>query len=159
MGRIRLPRTKSCFVCGVKNPSGLQLSFDTDGQKVYGEFVPRPEHVGFKGIVHGGVLATVLDEVMVWVCGVVTGRFAFCAEMTTRFVRPVRPGETLQVEAELVTNRRGRLFEARSRIVDLAGVVRVEGRGKYIPVSDEVMREFDGDLLEPWPPRELIKEA
>ena len=109
-----LPHTRSCFVCGETNPLGLRQRFATDGRLVHAEFTPRPEHCGFAGVVHGGVLATVLDEIMVWACAVGTRQFAFCAEMTTRFHHPAQPGEILQVEAELVAA--GRLLSIQRSI-------------------------------------------
>ena len=60
-----LPHTHSCFVCGESNPLGLKLRFQTDGRLVHARFVPLPEHIGFKQTVHGGLIATVLDEIMV----------------------------------------------------------------------------------------------
>src|SRR6185436_2207270 len=65
-----LPHTRSCFVCGESNSAGLNLRFETDGRIVQAHFVPRLEHVGFKATVHGGLIATVLDEIMVWACAV-----------------------------------------------------------------------------------------
>ena len=67
---LKLPRTRSCFVCGVGNPLGLNLAFQSTGTTVTAVFRPRAEHVGFKRVVHGGLIATVLDEAMVWACGV-----------------------------------------------------------------------------------------
>jgi hypothetical protein len=74
-----LPHTKSCFVCGEANPAGLRQRFETDGRVVRARFTPRPEHAGFTGVVHGGILATLLDEIMVWACAVGTRRFGFAA--------------------------------------------------------------------------------
>src|SRR6185503_11109173 len=92
-----LPHTKSCFVCGESNAIGLNLRFETDGRVVQARFTPRQEHVGFKQTVHGGLTATVLDEIMVWACAVATKRFAFCAEFTVRFLKPLKPGEEVLV--------------------------------------------------------------
>src|SRR5437762_54292 len=75
-----LPTTKGCFVCGQQNPLGLKLRLETDGTSVQAQFTPEVVHVGFKGIVHGGIISTLLDELMVWACAVQTRRFAFCAE-------------------------------------------------------------------------------
>ena len=88
-----LPHTRSCFVCGEANPAGLKLRFETDGRVVQTRFVPRAEHVGFRQTVHGGLIATLLDEIMVWACAVQTKRFAFCAELSVRFIGLVRPDE------------------------------------------------------------------
>src|SRR5689334_4462872 len=101
-----LPHTHSCFVCGDSNAIGLKLHFETDGHIVRTHFTPRPEHVGFSQVVHGGILATLLDEIMVWACGVQTKRFAYCAELTVRFLQPLQPGQEVIATGELITNRR-----------------------------------------------------
>ncbi|HKI68805.1 MAG TPA: PaaI family thioesterase, partial [Verrucomicrobiae bacterium] len=99
-----LPHTRSCFVCGESNPVGLKLRFHTDGRIVETRFTPRPEHVGFRQVVHGGIIATLLDEIMVWACAVPTKKFAFCAELNVRFVHPIPPGEEVLAVGELVAN-------------------------------------------------------
>src|SRR3974390_3387866 len=63
-----LPHTHSCFVCGESNVVGLKLRFQTDGRVVHGRFTPRAEHVGFREVIHGGIISTLLDEIMVWAC-------------------------------------------------------------------------------------------
>jgi acyl-coenzyme A thioesterase PaaI-like protein len=57
------PNSRMCFVCGVDNPIGLHLSFYTDdeGQTV-ARFRPGPEHQGYPGHLHGGIISTLLDE-------------------------------------------------------------------------------------------------
>lgn len=145
-----LPRTRSCFVCGRANPVGLDLAFETDGRQVTACFVPRAEHVGFAETIHGGLVSTVLDEAMVWACGVAAGQFAYCAELTVRFRHPVRPGTRLEVVGELEENRRGRLLLARAELRDSAGLVLALSTGKYIPVPsgelDSMLSDFDGDI-------------
>src|SRR5947209_15383993 len=117
-----LPHTHSCFVCGESNSIGFNLRFHTDGKIVTARFVPRPEHAGFREVVHGGLIATLLDEVMVWACAVQTKRFAYCAELNIRFLQPLRPGEPAMVSARLVTNRKNRIFEAEGSVKTEAGV-------------------------------------
>jgi uncharacterized protein (TIGR00369 family) len=145
-----LPHTNSCFVCGETNPHGLRQRFETDGCIVRSRFTPRAEHAGFQGVVHGGLLATVLDEIMVWACAVKARRFAFCAEMTVRYQRPAVPGEELMAVAELVADRRGRIFETKAELRDDAGEVVATATGKYMPVGDtnlaELQRDIVGDL-------------
>src|SRR5438874_12390949 len=96
-----LPHTHSCFVCGESNPAGLRLRFETDGRIVQTRFVLRAEHVGFKQTVHGGLVATLLDEIIVWACAVQSRRFAFSGEVNVRFLRPLGPGEEVIATAEL----------------------------------------------------------
>jgi len=145
-----LPHSYSCFVCGEANPLGLRLRFETDGRIVRARFLPRPEHAGFKGVLHGGLLMTVLDEIMVWACAVGARRFAFSAEMRTRFLRPARPGEPLTVTGELVANRRGKLFEAQARVTNAAGAVLTQATGKYVPVKEADLAVMRADLVGEW---------
>ena len=80
MPRIELPHTAGCLVCGRDNPHGLHLSLhvDPDSGIVTVDFIPLAEHIGFEGIIHGGVLATVLDEAMVWAATWAGRRFCVC---------------------------------------------------------------------------------
>src|SRR5882672_11297965 len=136
-----LPHTHSCFVCGESNPLGLKLRFHTDGRVVTTRFTPHAEHIGFKGVVHGGLIATVLDEIMVWACAVQTKKFAFCAELNVRFVTPLKPGQEVLVTGELVADRK-RLFEAKAEVRDSNGVVYATGSGKYLPIKEMDVAEM-----------------
>lgn len=143
-----LPHTRSCFVCGESNPCGLKLRFETDGQIVQARFVPRAEHIGFKQTVHGGLIATVLDEIMVWACAVQTRRFAFCAELNARFRNAVRPNEEVIAVGELVANRRDKLFEARSEMTNAQGLVVATATGKYLPIDPATVTDMATDFVE-----------
>lgn len=145
-----LPHTRSCFVCGEANPLGLKLRFETDGKLVRANFTPRPEHIGFKGVVHGGLIATVLDEIMVWACAVPTRQFAFCAEMKVRYLNPMPPGVAVQLTGELTSNRKGRIFEANGMAQDAGSGLRfAEATGKYLPLRNtsiaDMVTDFVGD--------------
>jgi uncharacterized protein (TIGR00369 family) len=142
-----LPHTHSCFVCGESNPKGLNLRSQTDGQIVRMHFVPGPEHVGFAQIVHGGIIATLLDEVMVWACAVKTKRFAFCAELSVRYLRPLPPGEKTLLSAELVGDHRGRLFEAKAELGGESGTVFATATGKYVPVREMDIHQLTSDFI------------
>lgn len=144
-----LPHTRSCFVCGEANPAGLKLRFETDGRIVRARFVPRADHVGFQGVVHGGITATVLDEIMVWACAVPTRQFAYCAELNVRYLLPLTPGEEVVLTGELVTNRKGRIFEAKAWIENNAGKTLASATGKYLPIqradAAKLAADFVGD--------------
>jgi uncharacterized protein (TIGR00369 family) len=144
-----LPHTHSCFVCGDSNATGLKLRFETDGKLVHARFTPRAEHIGFKQTIHGGIIATVLDEIMVWACAVQTRRFAYCAELTVRFASPLRPEEEVLATAELVSNRRDKIYEARGELRDASDRVLASATGKYLPIKQaeipEMLADFVGD--------------
>jgi uncharacterized protein (TIGR00369 family) len=145
-----LPHTRSCFVCGEANPVGLNLRFHTDGRVVQTRFVPAAEHSGFRQTVHGGLIAALLDEVMVWACAVQTRQFAFCAELNVRYLRPVRPGEPAVATGELAANRRNRIFETKAELRSEEGAVLAIATGKYLPVKDSktqpLVTDFVGEL-------------
>jgi len=142
-----LPHTHSCFVCGESNAIGFRLRFETDGRIVQTRFRPRPEHVGFKNVMHGGLIATVLDEVMVWGCAVRVRRFAFCAELTVRFLNPVLPGEELLAVGELAANRKGKIFEAKGVLRESSGKILAVANGKYLPIKAEDAAGMATDLI------------
>lgn len=142
-----LPHTHSCFVCGESNPAGLKLRFETDGRVVRARFIPRVEHVGFKQVIHGGIISTVLDEIMVWACAVGTKRFAFCVELNVRFVKAARPGEETVASAELVENRRNKIFEAKAGLRNAAGELLASATGKYLPMKDVEATEMAADFV------------
>ncbi len=147
-----LPHTRGCFVCGEANSSGLNLRFETDGRLVQTRFVPRPEHVGFRNTVHGGIIASLLDEVMVWACAVSTKSFAYCAEIKVRYVQPVRPGSSFRAAGSLTLNRRGRIFEAEAELRSEEGAVLAAATGKYLPIGklevSEMLTDMIGDVGE-----------
>ena len=144
---LELPHTRSCFVCGESNPLGLKMRFHAQGEIVTATFTPKTEHIGFQNVTHGGVLATVMDEIMVWACAVSTKRFAYCAEMTTRFHQPARPGEELKVTSQLTANRRNRIYEAKAEIRDPKDSLVAEGTGKYLPINTDLIPTMLSDVI------------
>ncbi|MBU0494663.1 MAG: PaaI family thioesterase [Chloroflexi bacterium] len=134
------PNSRMCFVCGIENPIGLHLFFYTDEEgRCIARFQPREEHQGYPGCLHGGLISTLLDEVMgrvlahreVWA---MTGR------LEIKFRKPVPLGEELTIVAE-VTRDRGRAYEARGEIRLPDGTVLAEGNGLYLRVPDEFVEQ------------------
>ncbi len=142
-----LPHTRSCFVCGESNASGLKLRFTADDGKVTTRFTPSSEHIGFKNTIHGGIIATLLDEIMVWACAVQTSRFAFCAELNVRFLKPLQPGQASTAVAELVENRRDKIYYAKAELLDADGTMVATATGKYLPISDEQAAMMAEDFI------------
>lgn len=142
-----LPHTYSCFCCGEANAAGLRMRLETDGSIVQTHFRFKREHTGFKAVVHGGLTATVLDEVMAWACAVGAGKFAYCGELTVRFLKPIAPEEALTATAELVANRKNKIFETKGILRDPSGGILAEATGKYLPVRTDALRRMATDLV------------
>lgn len=109
-----------CFACGSENPHGLHLRVERrdDGWEE-ARFTPQPWHAGWPGIVHGGLVGTLLDELMGYVA-YHEGEPAVTARMSIEYRRPVRVGEPVIVRARR-TGARHRLIEAEAEVVDASG--------------------------------------
>jgi acyl-coenzyme A thioesterase PaaI-like protein len=139
-----------CFVCGQSNPYGLHLVFRLDHDTVVADFQPREEHQGFPGVIHGGIVAAILDEAL--------GRTSILSEspewtmtgrLDVRYRRYVPYGPVLRVRAKLGTQRR-RMLQA-SGVLTLAddeSVVLAEAEGTFLPLSpatvDTIMQDYPG---------------
>lgn len=95
-----------CFVCGDNNPIGLKTdwSLQEDGS-ARALFQPSRAHQGWVGVLHGGILAALLDEAMAQCMGL-AGRPSVTASLTIRYRRPAPTSGTLVAEARIVSQRR-----------------------------------------------------
>ncbi len=119
-----------CFVCGIKNPAGLQLNFSLRDNRVFAEFTLPKIRQGYKDIVHGGIITTILDEAMMK-AALAKGIHAITAELTVRFKNPLRVMEKALVEAE-ITKTRGKLIEAAASIIGPDSKAIANGNGKLL---------------------------
>lgn len=126
-------RYSGCFVCGDKNPDGLQLKFFTDGDEAVSECVADPKFQGYRGIYHGGLVSTLLDEIMAKAV-LAKKRYAMTVEMNVRFKKAITVGEQLCLRAR-VTTERGRLLETAGEITSSDGTVLASATGKYLEAS------------------------
>ena len=124
-----------CFVCGPKNPVGLKLDFSFDGQTVSTQFIPRKAHQGYKNIVHGGIISTLLDEVMVKLA-IELGMPAVTAQMDIRLRKAVCVGEQITFIAE-IRERTRKLLIAAAKAVTSDNEIVADAKGKLIRVKLE----------------------
>jgi uncharacterized protein (TIGR00369 family) len=91
-----------CFACGRNNDKGLHLEFSLNRQEKLVEttFVPLDVHQGWQGVVHGGIIATLMDEAMAKLVQLLGFR-ALTASLDVRFKDVARTGEPLRVKAEV----------------------------------------------------------
>jgi acyl-coenzyme A thioesterase PaaI-like protein len=109
-----------CFACSPENLRGLHLLFHSDAAGQWAaEWTPEADLVGFRGVVHGGIVSTVLDESMAKaVAG--TGTFGYTAELRVRFREPVPPGAVLQVRG-WIAERSRRMVKTEAFIQNSSG--------------------------------------
>ena len=109
-----------CFACGRENPLGLGLDGfrAEDGEVVVG-WVPRPEYAGFAGILHGGVVATALDEICAWSAMLTEGVLVLTATLELRY--------RAQAPVDASYRLAGRVDERRGRRLRISGSLQLDG--------------------------------
>ena len=106
----------ACFACGELNEHGLHLVLHVDGEMCWTELTLRPEFQGWEGIAHGGIVATILDEVMGWALAAADA-WGYTAKMSIAYKRPVPVGTRIRGEGRLI-ERRKRLLTMTARLLD-----------------------------------------
>jgi acyl-coenzyme A thioesterase PaaI-like protein len=126
----------SCFVCGPNNPIGLRLKFCMDGAVCRAEFTPDKHHVGFDGMIHGGILYSALDDVMAnWLY--LQGARGHTARCEIRYRAPLAVGDSIQLEGRLIS-RKTRLAIMEGKALSAAsGTVIAEARGSFMIVDQD----------------------
>ncbi len=129
----RLRDNQGCFVCGRNNPIGLAVAFEinTAVRSISAVFIPSDRHQGYEGIIHGGILSSLLDEAMAKLAFSL-GMPALTAEMTVKFKSPAASGDTLLVSGR-ITEETKRLILAEARI-ERGSVVIAEATGKLLRI-------------------------
>jgi len=117
----RIEDDGSCFVCGKANPHGLRVEFTKTDGGASAEFIADSRFQGYEGIVHGGVIAALLDEASVKAL-LLRGSKALTAEITLRYKTPLRVGQLARVTAS-VSEMRGRVYRVDAEIRGEAGEV------------------------------------
>jgi uncharacterized protein (TIGR00369 family) len=125
-----------CFACGQENPYGLKACFELDyAQKSSCCKIQLPEQFqGWQGVVHGGILATLLDEACVYACRTLGETFV-TAELTVRYKKPVSVAQTLEISAKVVEQKR-RIFIVKAQI-EMDGQVCAEADAKIFAVQNK----------------------
>ena len=115
------------------NPDGLRIEWKIEGPITTAEYTPDQKFQGWKGIMHGGIIATLLDEAMTRLAWIVCGG-ALTAEITIRYVAPARIGEPLFIRGEIVKDSR-RIVEMKSSLCDSSGKLVAHATGKAMKLK------------------------
>jgi acyl-coenzyme A thioesterase PaaI-like protein len=104
----------NCFACGTLNAGGLGLALHVEPGRSWVELALERRFEGWEGVVHGGILCTILDEVMAWAL-VGDDNWGVTARIAVDFRRPVVVGVPIRAE--------GWITQSRRRVVDTAGQI------------------------------------
>ena len=132
---------QGCFACGLRNDAGLKLTFWMEGNDIVTEFTPDAHYQGFPGVLHGGILATLLDETLSRTASI-EGRWMMTGRLEIRYRRPAPLGPRLRVTARQLSSR-SRMVQAEGevRLADDPSVILADARGVFLRVPEEYQKE------------------
>ncbi len=131
-----------CYACGEKNERGLHMEFRREGERAVCDYTPCEYQQGYPGRMHGGIVATLLDEAMGWaVYG--ARQWGATARLSVRFRRPVGLDQKLRIDA-WITHNRSRLIELRGEVHDERGALLAEGEGSFMKLDEHTASEMNG---------------
>ena len=130
-----------CFACGTLNEHGLGLVLHVEPKRAWIETVLDRRFEGWEHVAHGGIVATILDEVMAWSLAA-EDNWGVTARMGVQFRRPVAIGKPIRADGWITRSKR-RLVETEGRIVDAAdGTLLATATGTYVAADEERKREL-----------------
>ena len=132
-----------CFGCGPANPSGLRMKFFTDDTSVF-SWLKVPDHLtGWDNLVHGGILSTILDEIMSWSATYLLKKMILTKSMTVDFIKPVYVGTELKVEGNVFEKQSDREAVMQGKIYNKKGVLCAKSKGIYVLFEPKVAKKLN----------------
>ena len=130
-----------CFACGELNAHGMQLTLHTSPDGAWTELRVDAGFQGWEAVAHGGIVCTILDEVMAWAV-IGRGTWGVTARLNVAFRKPIRTGRQIRAEGWVVQEDR-RAVRAEGRIVDAAtGATLATGESTFIAVPADQLEQL-----------------
>lgn len=157
---IKKPEGYYCFACGTANPIGLNLDFYRSGNSICTDITLGKYHVGWSNISHGGIISTLLDEVMSWTILYFKRIFFVTRRIEVKYIKPVLVERPLTIRGRIMEHKESdKAIKATAEVRDNTGSLLAKGSGEFVPVgeeklsfvSDEAKREIFS-LIENLPP-------
>ncbi len=148
----------NCFGCGANNPHGLKMKFYSDEQAVYST-VSIPQHLtSWNDMVHGGIIATLLDEVMAWAAIYLQKSVVMTKSIQIDFIKPLAVADELKVTGQVLRQETKREVVIEGLIHNSKGNLCARSEGTFSLfstavakrlglVTDEDIESFFGPLL------------
>jgi acyl-coenzyme A thioesterase PaaI-like protein len=152
--RKDLPKCEGyrCFACGTNNPLGLGMSFYSLGKTIRSDITLSEHHVGWENLAHGGIISTILDEIMGWTVIAFERVFFVTRSIEIHYLRPVEVNSPLMAIGEIETDFAPKGCSTKAVLLDAHGKKLAEGRadmaylsGKRLPLLPE---QYKKDMLE-----------
>ena len=131
----------NCFACGTLNTGGLHLDLHVDGERCWTDLEIPERFQGWDEIAHGGIVTTILDEVMAWSL-VDADSWGLTARLSVAFKRPVPLGRPIHVEGWITESRRRVITTAGRMVAGGSGEVLATAEAIYVAATDDRKREL-----------------
>ncbi len=139
-GRRVMLQPHHCFACGTLNVHGLHLALHAGEGRCWVDTVLTPQFEGWEGIAHGGIISTILDEVMAWSV-IEQDLWGVTARMSIEFRNPVPIGQPLHAEGR-VTGVRRRIVETEGTLADRGGLVLARAQATFVGAPEDRKAEL-----------------
>lgn len=138
-GRIPIQKLQGhhCFACGTDNPIGLNMQFYRLGDMVCSDITLQRNHEGWEGMAHGGIISTLLDEVMSWTVLYFKRTFLVTRKMDTKYIKPVPLGTLLTARGKILNDDNAATIDIRGEIVDAQKKLLVRSRAQFVMLAEK----------------------
>ncbi len=135
------PAQYQCIGCSPHNPIGIKLEFWDDGEGLYAEWEPRPEFMGWVNVLHGGIQATLLDEISAWVVYTKCATAGVTAEMQVKYKNTVFTNQGKIILRAVLLEQNKRIAVIQARLFDKDEKLCAEATVKYFIFPEKIARE------------------
>jgi acyl-coenzyme A thioesterase PaaI-like protein len=137
-----------CFACGTANPIGLNMEFYRNGDAVCSEITLSKQYEGWENMAHGGIVSTLLDEIMSWTVMYFKRSFLVTRKMDIKYIKPVPIETPLIVSGKLGRQVQEPKIEVSGQIRNRAGNLLVRSKGEFVMVPEDKLSTVSGALKE-----------
>jgi len=138
MDRVSIPKLQGhhCFACGTENPIGLNMQFYHMDDMVCSDITLKKNHEGWENMAHGGIISTLLDEVMSWTVLYFKRTFLVTRKMDMKYIKPVPLGVPLTARGKILDEAGAPKIIIRGEIVDDQKKLLVRSRGEFVMLAE-----------------------
>ena len=137
-----------CFACGTNNPIGLNMNFYRMEDAVCSDITLGKNHEGWENMAHGGIISTLLDEVMSWTVLYFKKAFLVTRKMEIKYIKPVPLHMPLTARGKILAEPGGSKIEDRGEIVDPNRKLLVRSHGQFVMLTENQLSSVSQGLKE-----------
>lgn len=135
-------RDRGCFACGINNPIGLKMEFYSDGQTVFSWLTVSRNLCGWRNIIHGGIITTIMDEVMSWTAHHLIKKLILTKTIQVQFLHPLYVEKKICVQGCVTMINREREAELTALIINDSGKKCAQATGTFALLKPETARRM-----------------